>query len=354
MNGRMLACDIETGTGFKCAICAVYAPNDDSPAYFEALDQNLCGLHWNKCIIGDFNLVMDVKMDRHNSHFNNHKACSCLKEYMVEQDMADVWRIRNPHDKFYSWRNATQTRASRIDMCLLSHNLQQLCENCMYSQGVMSDHSSMFVSIKDCQTERGPGYWKVNNQIISKNKGWIMSQLKKDVCSIQDRPPLKRWEFIKQKLTNYLKTAAQQCADENNIIIAQLAECISNYELSFPLPEANFKIYLQTKEDFKQKLEEKARTIIFCSGAWWAENGEKPTKYFMNLEKSRSCAKSCQALINEQGELITDLPSIMKEQCKFYSRLYESDSSINFTCLNNSSQELSATQISFLNVDINF
>ena len=50
-------------------------------------------------ITGDFNLCFDINLDKRGTVYNNTRALQVLNEYMEENYMSDVWRIRNP-DKF--------------------------------------------------------------------------------------------------------------------------------------------------------------------------------------------------------------------------------------------------------------
>ena len=166
-NGRYVACDVETINSFKFALCAVYAPNVDSPSFFNNLEESLLNSHWNRLLIGDFNLVMDAKKDRYNSMSNNSKAQKKLQEMMAELSLSKTWRIHNPHEIRYSWRNNMQSSASRIDFFLISKAIEPLCEYCMYMQGAFSDHSAIFLTLKDTVHEKGPGYWKANTLILA-------------------------------------------------------------------------------------------------------------------------------------------------------------------------------------------
>ncbi|PIK33594.1 pol-like protein [Apostichopus japonicus] len=55
----------------------------------------------------------------------------------------------------------------------------------------------------------------------------------------------------------------------------------------------------------------------------WHEEGEKSTKFFFNLEKSRQKKKVMKQLLTDQSLIITDQHEIMKEQVKFYTNLYQ-------------------------------
>ena len=52
---------------------------------------------------------------------------------------------------------------------------------------------------------------------------------------------------------------------------------------------------------------------IIRSRANWYEQGEKNSKYFLNLETSKTKTKSVRRLINADGKLVLNSRSIMKE-----------------------------------------
>ena len=58
--------------------------------------------------------------------------------------------------------------------------------------------------------------------------------------------------------------------------------------------------------------------------AKWAEDGEKNTKYFLNLEKRNANHTYIKKIINDESEEITDINDIIKEEIKFYEHLYTS------------------------------
>ena len=71
-------------------------------------------------------------------------------------------------------------------------------------------------------------------------------------------------------------------------------------------------------------LQIRARGIILRSRAKWAEEGEKNTKYFLNLEKPNYNSTYIRKLIGSDGKEIVDLNEIISEQKQFYQDLYTS------------------------------
>ena len=80
--------------------------------------------------------------------------------------------------------------------------------------------------------------------------------------------------------------------------------------------------YFKIKEEWEALEKCKADGAIFGSKLRWIEEGERNTKYFINLEKQNYNIKYIKALIDSNGTLITDASSIINEQRKFYKNLY--------------------------------
>ena len=63
---------------------------------------------------------------------------------------------------------------------------------------------------------------------------------------------------------------------------------------------------------------------MFRSRTRWIENGEKPTKYFFNLEKQNYEKKIKTQLKTTDGEIISDLTKINKEIENYYKNFLTS------------------------------
>ena len=89
---------------------------------------------------------------------------------------------------------------------------------------------------------------------------------------------------------------------------------------------------LNEKEILKQQLllfyEEKANGLMIRSKTRWTEKGEKPTKYFFNLEKRNYSRKKIAELELVNGKHLHETDEIMKEIENFYRDLYTSNGDI--------------------------
>ena len=87
--------------------------------------------------------------------------------------------------------------------------------------------------------------------------------------------------------------------------------------------EDSYLEYLVTKREWENLLKSKTYGIILRSKAKWIEEGEKNSKYFLNLEKINYNSKHITKLINDKGEEIIEPQKILDEQKKFYMALYQ-------------------------------
>ena len=201
--------------------CVMFiAPNKDSPAFFDALTQNLADSNEQKIIVGDFNLVLDVNVDRYGSNHNNWRACAVIKEMMEEYCLNDVWRSRNEGELRFSWQRNVGSKnyqASRIDFALISRGLDTRIGLVSYLQGILTDHCALYLCVESQhKNDRGSGYWKMNVSKLRNKQivDYINYELEKDIEVSKDMEACTRWEFIKKNLAKALKHVTKQSASE--------------------------------------------------------------------------------------------------------------------------------------------
>ena len=54
---------------------------------------------------GDYNLVLDVEKDKKGGLAKTHKkSLEAINSYCEDLDLIDVWRIQNPEQRRFTWR----------------------------------------------------------------------------------------------------------------------------------------------------------------------------------------------------------------------------------------------------------
>ena len=343
-DGRTIICDVIEGEQ-KITIVAIYAPNEDSPSYFKAIGEILKERSEHKILVGDFNLVLDVELDRENTYCNNNRAKEELENIMDEYSLNEVWRVQNGTKREFSWRkkNSRPLKASRIDFALVSGGLDQKVKMVMYTTSIYTDHRAFYMALEIIELQRGVGYWKLNNTLLQKQEyvSMINREIRKVLEISADQPRRAVWEKTKKMVKKKSLEFSKNQTSEEKLVIAQLSEKIDEYESRLPLTEYEDSLLEKSKAELEEKTLERIKGVMFRSKAKWYEEGERNSKYFFALEKARYNAKTCYKLLTEDGQEIDNQQQILSMQKDFYAELYSTDEGVEFSLQNSSSIRVS-------------
>ena len=167
-EGRIICCKLNDEDRLL-TLCNVYAPNSDDPHFFLKVTEMIESVQGTECTImgGDFNMVMNPEQDRLGSLVNHHKSCDILKEYITRVNMQDVWRVRNPQKRDFTWHRTGRgsiTSMSRIDFFLISDSYSDRVVECELNTSIHSDHKMISLGIEMDNFVRKPGTWKLNTE----------------------------------------------------------------------------------------------------------------------------------------------------------------------------------------------
>ena len=336
-QGRLIICDLKE-QDFLVTIIAIYAPNEDSPMFYRNIATRIKERQEHKILIGDFNLVLDVSLDRENTYNNNNKAKEEVENLCDQYYLKDIWRIQNGNKREFSWmkKGSYPIKASRIDLALVTGGLDQVVKTVQYLSSIFTDHRGVYMVIDFTTFDRGVGYWKFNNSFLQ-NLDFVQfmnHELELTIQSIVDKNPIQAWETIKKRIKERTLAFSRSKVREDKIIIAELSEIINDYESRLPLDEQETELLYKTKADLEEKSLERIQGVMFRSKAKWYAEGEKSSKYFFALEKARYNAKTCYVIIDEEGNEIKNPHQILEEQKSFYTKLYAKDENVQFSLQN--------------------
>ena len=293
--------------------------------------------------MGDFNVSADPKIDRYNS-IRNHitaqnpdkrRSRESILNLMEEYYLCDIWRDRNPEKMYFSWtKRSPGLSASRIDYALVSKNIGSFIPNITYVPAFNTDHSACFISLDFVQKDRGPGYWKLNCNLL--HDPVFVEKVNNKIDQLKQRTehPFTVWEELKSEVQKIAKKTGKKAKREKQLIISQLLEKVEEMESHLPLNEHDDKILVKTKADLNQLVDENTKGIIFRSKIRWQEFGERSSKYFFNLEKARYNSKTCQVIIDSEGTEHTNDIDILRAEYDHYRQLYSKDTDCNFNMQN--------------------
>lgn len=331
-DGRILCVDLKIkDTIFT--VCSVYAPTQDKPG--EQLE-TLCNLEEmledqssiNIIAGGDFNCFMDPFLDRNSravppSHTDSYRTG--LSALLDRWSLCDVWRLRNPGKSGFTFRRGKY--ASRLDYIFISSHLSELATSSAPKTLVHSDHALISISITSSKCKRGPGLWRFDNTLLESQK--FVSEMTDFLREWAPPPELSDpnvvWEWLKYQIKGFVCTFTrniyslekQHLTDLNRELEHLYARADESCEdLSMEIDSI--------KRELREIEEEKARKIIFRAKCNWALYAERPTKYFLNLEKRRSRECTMNSVFDEEGREVTDIADILRVGRTFYENLYKS------------------------------
>ena len=151
-----------------------YAPNEekDQLKVLDDLNHILYNIDITEDTVlvwgGDFNHIFDIRLDADGGSLKlKLKSVSKVSLMMAENYLCDIYRIRNPEIKRFTWRRKTAFKEKRLDYFLISDCLQEAVQTIEIIPSVQSDHSALNLNFCTVQNEaRGRGYWKFNNSLI--------------------------------------------------------------------------------------------------------------------------------------------------------------------------------------------
>ena len=160
-----------------------------------------------------------------------------------------------------------------------------------------------------------------------------------EICELIPQIREKRlvWELIKMEFrdhtVSFAKRKARATFKRETEISKQLEEL--DYKICNSDNLSNIDDILNENENLKIEMhaiyEEKGRTAIFRSKCRWVEKGERPTKYFFDLEKQNYNRKTITELQTDDNEKVKEEVKILEKIEKFYKDLYSSKITVSQT-----------------------
>ena len=337
-NGRflLLNCKIDN---LELILINIYCPTKDNPSgqnnFYDYLNEIVESYSDKNIIIGgDLNTYLNNKMDKKGGRIEKQSLFSeNINNLCNEFSLIDIWRIRNPTTNKYTRteRSRNGIVQSRLDYLLVSLSLSYQIKNTKISPGNSSDHSiiSLYLNITE-ETKRGKGYWKFNNNLLMDIEyiTLINNKIAEINANVHMADKNQFWEYVKCQLRTDTILYSCKKAKENKRLENDLKKRLQDFEQQLSekdiINEIEYQEYIRSKADWESHIARINNGIILRSKAKWVEEGEKNTKYFLNLEKRNFNNTCIKTLFNKDDIEVTDMKQILQEQKQFYENLYTS------------------------------
>ena len=246
---------------------------------------------------------------------------------MKQYTLCDIWRIRNESCKRFTWRSKSPIIQRRLDFFLISSILQPFVQSCKINPAIETDHSAVDINFKSYPKEQhGPSFWKFNNSLLSdqdyiteirnKIRHWSETYINKNNSQML-------WEYLKFKIREYTIKYSKQKSRKfraqlhnQEIIVRQLES-----NLMHDSTDSQKKEYFEEKRILEKLYDNITKGNIVRSRAKWVEEGEKSSKYFLNLEKQNKAKSVIRKLLINNKE-VTNPKEILHRLETFYMNKY--------------------------------
>ena len=312
----------------------IYAPNNtyDAVDFYENLRTTLLESDYDqdyKFIMGgDFHVPLSLQFNSYGSKTEKQDVVTKIHELMLDFNLVDIWRLRNPDKKRYTWKQNKPLVQCRLDYWLISYDFQDDVDNTGIISAIKTDHTTIVLQVNSVEKQpTGPSYWKFNSSLLEDPEyinlindnvpSWLV-----EFNDVLDKGLL--WDLIKYKIRQvsmkYSKTKARERRSRLCEIENKLKEC---QEIFDSTPTENNAVQLETiKSEYNSLYDYIIQGNVIHSRANWYEHGEKNNKYFLNLESRKMSNSYVRKLFDKGGKLTTNPKLILSELYDFYTELY--------------------------------
>ena len=285
----------------------------------------------NIIIGGDFNCPLNPHLDKKGGiMIPRVNVVSAINELQTNLNLHDIWRVKNPDVRSFTWSQKSPFVFCRLGYWLTSAHLFDHINNVDICPAIKTGHASVVIEFNMIEQQlKGPGFWKLNVSLLM-NDDYVNAM----ECNI----PLweeeskqffadskMAWEWIKIKIREFSVDFSKKVARKKK---KEESDLLKNYERLKVVHELNpsddtFYNLEKIKSELELLEERKTEGIIVRARARCHEHGEKSNKHFLSLEKRNHIRKHVRKL-NLSG-VITYYPyKILESGKNFYKDLYTS------------------------------
>ena len=276
---------------------------------------------------GDFNYTDSLELEKAGGDYlAGDKGSVELKDFADSLSLCDFFRVKFPKRKLFTRHNKSNTNMLRIDRIYAPKSMIPDAFGYTFDPCSYSDHDLVSVKFNCKRTfDRGPGLWKFNSTLTMDDEytGLISQFLQDWRLQNGSYPDLRTWwdigkTHIRDITIEFVTSKRREKRFQRSNLVRQLGLAVQE-----PVPSAG--VITDLRRQICDIDEEFISGVIVRSKELWVEQGEKPAKYFFNLEKMRQQKKEMTELKSHSGELLSDSKDIRKETNDFYQDLFSEE-----------------------------
>ena len=312
----------------KVALFNIYAPCKENQHFYSQLFQRVIEIEQaTPILVGDFNVTLHGELDAISTQGSDNSSTKVL-EFMEQENFVDVWRVRNPEAKQFTWHRGAQM--SRLDYLLMPNELQTMIQDIRYKPGFRSDHSIMEVILtQEPRDKIGPGFWKFNNIWLRDEQlcEQITNMISEHEAELSTSATMS-WDWLKCKIRklciDHEKNRKTQVQKSLKLMEEKLHKMQDKLAEVLDDPDKLYK--WADSYDHAQRLidevkgEEIERVAWSRTQKWWNKGEQNNKEFYRGFKKPTD--KQKRSLIDSTGQTQSGTFEVLAIQNKFFRELY--------------------------------
>ena len=283
-------------------------------------------------LMGDFNTTFN-KGERINTSWSKSEqnVAKRIANVFADLYLKDCWSTAS---NVMTWRHSD--KMSKIDRILVSDDPNLVIKSTSTDWSyTTSDHGAVISKLIPTNQNNK----NVLDRVIRldmrfmqnttlKHKFLVEIKRHHDQILEQNMNPHQQLEFLKMAIRSSVIEIASNHKKESDLLTKEIRRDINFWQTTYEqsmMPSMREKAMTNleiAKTKLDRYLDETGRYLCGRAKSMWYQEGEKSTKYFLNLERSKSKTAEMNGLKN-QGDMIYDEEEIDKMVENFYRSLYE-------------------------------
>ena len=284
-------------------------------------------------LMGDFNTTFK-EGERNNTTWSKleQNVAKKITDLFEDLYLKDCWETSTPN--IMTWRHGD--KMSKIDRIMISDNADYSIitthNDWSYTS---SDHGAVVTKLIPTNQNTKPRFDRIVRldtrfvqSTILKHKFLVENKRHYDQIIEQNMNPHQQLEFLKMAIRSTVIEISSNQRKEREALTKEIRRDINFWQTSYeqsvmPAMKSTAMSNLEiAKTKLDKHLEDTGRYLCGRAKSMWYQEGEKSTKYFLNLEHSKTRAAEMNGL-KKQGEIVNDEREIDKMVESFYKSLYE-------------------------------
>lgn len=316
--------------GEKYKIVNIYMPTSDKETNqtetLQELTRKLSIAGEDTLIIGgDFNVALDANLDRRgyiHPNIPNVRFRDRVQDFLENFDMIDLWRVQNPGIRDFTWSRVD--KFARLDYLFCPDSFPGKMRASQPKTFSFSDHRMISVTFRPSLHPKGRGFWKLRAGLLDREDFCteIRGAIGTGIKDSEGLLPTTRWEYIKLAIRESAIKYSKKLKETSRYLENELQTRLLDLEKDYLPTQDSREEYHAIKRELYQVHLLQARESMIRAKVNWVSEGERPTKYFLNMEKQNSASKSITELYDLEGQLLTDPDAILKFEKSFFTAQY--------------------------------